>query len=167
MVDDNAMALWHQSLWHGDKRDALVDDNDSMTRVMMTGWQAGHYGMVDDKMTTRSLWLMTITLWHKSWWQDDKPITMVDDNDSMTLYGRSLWLMTGWQAGHYGWWQWLHTVTRDNNLPPLPAREDTTQYDTTFTTQRHKQNPNISSGLISSYLPVFSLFVLIVQLHIC
>ena len=103
MVDDNAMALWHQSLWHGDKRDALVDDNDSMTRVMMTGWQAGHYGMVDDKMTTRSLWLMTITLWHKSWWQDDRRVTMVIDNNTMTRV-----MMTRWQADHYGWWQWLY-----------------------------------------------------------
>ena len=40
MVDYNAMALCHQ--WQTGT--FFVDDNDFMTRVMMTGWQAGHYG---------------------------------------------------------------------------------------------------------------------------
>ena len=105
MVDYNAMALCHQ--WQ--------------TGTFFDWWQWLYDTSHDDRMTSRSLWLMTMTLWHKAWWYDDKQVTMVTDR------------MT---SGHYGWWQWLYTVTRDNNLPPLPAREDTTQYDTTFTTQR-------------------------------
>ena len=83
MVDDNAMALWHQSLWHGDKL------------VAFGWWQWLYDTSHDDRMTSRSLWY--------GWWQDDDQVTMVDDNYSMTQV-----MMTRWQADHYGWWQWLY-----------------------------------------------------------
>ena len=106
--------------------------------------------------------------WHFDTRHDDK------------ISGRSLWVMTGWHAGHYGWWQWHYDTSHDDRmtsgslwLMTMTAHGDKRQQSAASAGQRRhntirhhfyhsaaKQNPNIYSGLNSSYLPVFSLFVI-------